>query len=72
MRASSVFNRGLFIVIDGISLWNFCRELIEKNSGYTVMPELGTKPQVFYLPPKNRLFPYQYDEESTGAEELHG
>ncbi|MFC2114648.1 4Fe-4S dicluster domain-containing protein, partial [Bacteroidota bacterium] len=47
-------------------------ELIEKNSGYTVMPELGTKPQVFYLPPKNRLFPYEYNGENTGAEELHG
>ncbi len=37
-------------------------ELIEKNAGYTVMPELGTKPSVYYLPPKDRLFPFVEDE----------
>lgn len=38
-------------------------ELMEKNGGYTLMPELGTKPRVYYLPAKNRLFPYQKPEE---------
>ncbi|MFA8299995.1 MAG: 4Fe-4S dicluster domain-containing protein [Hyphomicrobiales bacterium] len=38
-------------------------ELIKKNAGYTMLPELGTKPSVYYLPPKNRLFPYNYKEE---------
>jgi Fe-S-cluster-containing dehydrogenase component len=32
------------------------RELLKKNGGYQLMPELGTKPRVYYLPPKNRLF----------------
>ena len=32
-------------------------ELMRKNAGYTVMEELGTQPRVFYLPPKNRIFP---------------
>ncbi|HVN58412.1 MAG TPA: 4Fe-4S dicluster domain-containing protein [Bacteroidales bacterium] len=32
------------------------RELLKKNGGYRLMPELGTKPRVYYLPPKNRLF----------------
>ncbi len=36
-------------------------ELIRKNGGYTVLEELGTKPQVYYLPPKNRAFPFQYE-----------
>jgi len=36
-------------------------ELIRNNAGYTLMEELGTKPQVYYLPPKNRLFPYQFE-----------
>ncbi len=46
-------------------------ELIRENAGYTVHEELGTKPQVYYLPPKNRRFPYQKEniwlEEDTAA-----
>lgn len=34
------------------------KELLEKNGGYRLMPELGTKPRVYYLPPKNRLFEF--------------
>ena len=34
-------------------------ELIRENAGYTMHEELGTKPQVYYLPPRNRRFPYQ-------------
>ena len=34
-------------------------ELIRENAGYTVHEELGTKPQVYYLPPKNRRFPFR-------------
>jgi len=33
-------------------------ELIRKNGGYRLMPELGTDPRVYYLPPKNRLFEF--------------
>jgi len=34
-------------------------KLIEENAGYTLMPELGTKPRVYYLPAKNRAFPFE-------------
>jgi Fe-S-cluster-containing dehydrogenase component len=35
------------------------KELLEKNGGYRLMAELGTKPRVYYLPPKNRLFEFE-------------
>ncbi len=41
--------------------------LLQDNAGYRLMPELGTKPRVYYLPPKNRLF----DPPEEGALE-HG
>ncbi len=31
-------------------------QLLKQNAGYRLMPELGTKPRVYYLPPKNRIF----------------
>ena len=34
-------------------------QLLKDNAGYQLMPELGTKPRVYYLPPKNRLFPFE-------------
>jgi molybdopterin-containing oxidoreductase family iron-sulfur binding subunit len=34
-------------------------KLLRDNGGYQLMPELGTKPRVYYLPPKNRLFPFE-------------
>lgn len=34
-------------------------ELLSVNGGYHLMPELGTKPRVYYLPPKNRLFEFK-------------
>ena len=36
-------------------------ELIRDNAGYTLMEELGTKPRVYYLPPKDRAFPFEGD-----------
>lgn len=36
-------------------------KLVKDNGGYTLMEELGTKPRVYYLPPKNRTFPFQGD-----------
>jgi molybdopterin-containing oxidoreductase family iron-sulfur binding subunit len=33
-------------------------ELLRDNAGYQLMPELGTKPRVYYLPPKDRKFPF--------------
>jgi molybdopterin-containing oxidoreductase family iron-sulfur binding subunit len=41
-------------------------ELLEQNAGYRLMPELGTEPRVYYLPPKNRLFKFPEEETSTG------
>ena len=38
-------------------------ELIRVNGGYHLMPELGTKPRVYYLPPKNRLFEFKDDRD---------
>lgn len=34
-------------------------ELLRVNAGYQLMAELGTKPRVYYLPPKNRLFEFK-------------
>jgi len=36
-------------------------KLIRDNAGYVLMEELGTKPRVYYLPPKNRTFPFEGD-----------
>jgi hypothetical protein len=33
------------------------------------MPELGTKPRVYYLPPKNRLFDFEKGESKEYKEE---
>lgn len=38
-------------------------ELLRVNAGYQLMPELGTKPRVYYLPPKNRLFEFKDSRE---------
>lgn len=40
-------------------------KLLRDNGGYQLMPELGTKPRVYYLPPKNRLFPYEKPKEEN-------
>jgi len=45
--------------------------LLSDNAAYTLMPELGTKPSVYYLPPKNRLFKYNYDEETDDWMKQH-
>jgi molybdopterin-containing oxidoreductase family iron-sulfur binding subunit len=34
-------------------------KLIRDNAGYTLLEELGTKPRVYYLPPRGRAFPYR-------------
>ena len=38
-------------------------ELLEQNGAYRLMPELGTEPRVYYLPPKNRIFEFPGDSE---------
>ena len=37
-------------------------ELVKDNAAYTLMKELGTDPRVFYLPPKDRAFPYEGEQ----------
>ena len=44
------------------------RKLLEDNGGYTLMPELGTHPRVYYLPPKDKTYPFQ-DKDRPEAEE---
>lgn len=40
-------------------------KLLADNASYQLMPELGTKPRVYYLPPKNRLFPFEQPKDDT-------
>ena len=49
-------------------------ELIDKNDAYTLMPELGTKPNVYYLPAKDRIFPFSEEDKENlnkGNEHSH-
>lgn len=43
------------------------RKLLEDNGGYQLMPELGTKPRIYYLPPKGKEYPFQ-DKDRPEAE----
>lgn len=43
-------------------------ELLRDNAGYKLMPELGTKPRVYYLPPKNRKYPFRPATDKPGTE----
>jgi Fe-S-cluster-containing dehydrogenase component len=43
-------------------------ELLEKNGAYRLLAELGTKPRVYYLPPKNRLFEFKEGEKTEYKE----
>jgi molybdopterin-containing oxidoreductase family iron-sulfur binding subunit len=44
------------------------KELLETNGAYRLMPELGTKPRVYYLPPRNRLF--RFEEKGNLQDEI--
>jgi len=35
------------------------KDLIKERAGYRYLEELGTEPNVYYLPPINRMFPYE-------------
>ena len=37
--------------------------LLKDKAGYRYMEELGTKPRVYYLPPVDRMFPFEKDTE---------
>ncbi len=45
--------------------------LLEDNAGYRLMPELGTQPRVYYLPPKNRLFEFPEDQKPENHTTKH-
>ncbi len=48
------------------------KKLLEDNGGYTLMPELGTKPRIYYLPPKGKTYPFQDKDKEEAAERLEG
>jgi Fe-S-cluster-containing dehydrogenase component len=39
-------------------------KLLRDNGAFQLMAELGTKPRVYYLPPKNRLFPFETEPDN--------
>jgi molybdopterin-containing oxidoreductase family iron-sulfur binding subunit len=53
-------------VTNGAETFRFS-ELIRDKAGYRMMEDLGTKPSVYYLPPVNRLFPFEDEEDSVGT-----
>jgi molybdopterin-containing oxidoreductase family iron-sulfur binding subunit len=48
-------------------------KLLEDNAAYRYLEELGTKPRVYYLPPKNRRYPRpEINKEKEGEKKQHG
>ena len=47
------------------------KNLIKDNAAYVLLPELGTKPRVYYLPEKDRLFPFEYSGNDETKNEDH-
>ena len=45
-------------------------KLLTDNAGYHLMPELGTKPRIYYLPPKNKNYPFQEKDRMEAKESL--
>ena len=48
-------------VTNGSETFRFS-ELIRDKAGYRLMEDLGTRPSVYYLPPADRIFPFQPEE----------
>ncbi len=46
-------------------------DLIRENAGYTLLPELGTRPSVYYLPEKNRTFPFELPKGEDKGKKHH-
>lgn len=44
-------------------------ELLETSGAYRLMTELGTKPRVYYLPPRNRIFEFEEGEKKEYKED---
>jgi Fe-S-cluster-containing dehydrogenase component len=57
-------------VTNGAETYRFS-DLIRDKSGYRMMEDLGTKPSVYYLPPVNRLFPFEDDEDPADVKKDH-
>ena len=45
------------------------RQLVKERTGYRYLEELGTQPNVFYLPPIDKMFPYERGFSSVSDEE---
>ncbi len=45
--------------------------LLRDKSGYRLMEDMGTKPSVYYLPPVNRIFPFEDDEFTRSTDNGH-
>jgi len=48
------------------------RKLLEDNGGFQLMPELGTKPRVYYLPAKGKEYPFQDKDKPEAEKHLEG
>ena len=46
------------------------KKLLEDNAGYRLMPELGTQPRVYYLPPKNKTSPFENKDKAEAEEHI--
>jgi molybdopterin-containing oxidoreductase family iron-sulfur binding subunit len=60
-------------VTNGSETFRFS-EMMAQKAGYRYMEDLGTEPNVYYLPPKDRLVPFEEtleDEESSNEEHNH-
>lgn len=44
-------------------------ELLSKRAGYRLFEDLGTKPRVYYLPPVDRMFPFEEAKEKHNQQE---
>ncbi len=57
------------IVTNGNESFRFSK-LIHDRAGYHYMAELGTEPNVYYLPPVNRIFDYEDGFENLSEEQI--
>ena len=48
------------------------RKLLEDNGGFQLMPELGTKPRVYYLPAKGKEYPFQDKDKPEAEKHMEG
>jgi len=47
------------------------KKLLKDNAAYVLLPELGTKPRIYYLPEKDRVFPFVYEGKTALSEDDH-